>query len=74
MGYNKPTSRRINQVATLISRGLNDKAIATELGLELGTVKIYVRRLYDKLDITSKHNNRAYAALVAERYIGCISS
>jgi len=66
--------RRLNQLATLISRGLSDKEIATELNLGVGTVKTYNRRLYLKLGMNNRHNNRAYSALLIERYLGCISS
>jgi DNA-binding CsgD family transcriptional regulator len=47
-------SRREQDIVELILQGHPTKSIALRLGLTLGTVKNYRRRLYDKLDITTE--------------------
>jgi DNA-binding NarL/FixJ family response regulator len=47
-------TRRRRQVATLICRGLSNRAIAEKLGVTEGTVKIHVHAIYEKLDIHSR--------------------
>lgn len=45
---------RERQTLTLISRGLNNKLIARELGISDGTVKVYVKSLLRKLNLHSR--------------------
>jgi len=47
-------SKREQDIVELILQGHPTKSIAARLGLSLGTVKNYRRRLYDKLDITTE--------------------
>jgi hypothetical protein len=42
------------RVAQLIARGRSDKEIASELGLELSSVRTYVKRLYARLGVRSR--------------------
>jgi DNA-binding NarL/FixJ family response regulator len=44
-------SRREQQIAQLISRGLSNKQIARELGIEATTVKNHVHRILEKLKV-----------------------
>jgi DNA-binding NarL/FixJ family response regulator len=45
----KRLSVRERQVANCVARGLRDKEIATELGIEPGTVKTHLTRIFTKL-------------------------
>ena len=56
------TSREL-QVLGLVMRGSSDKAIASGLGIALGTVKSHVKRLLAKLEA----NSRTEAAAIAQR-------
>jgi two-component system nitrate/nitrite response regulator NarP len=47
-------TRRRRQVATLVSKGLSNRAVAEKLGLTEGTVKIHLHAVYEKLDIHSR--------------------
>lgn len=47
-------TRRERQVASLLLRGLNSEAIATELGIGSGTVKNHRKHLYGKLRLGSQ--------------------
>jgi DNA-binding NarL/FixJ family response regulator len=53
--WSKVLSPREQQIALLISRGLSNKDIARELGLSLGTVKIHVHNIFQKLGEKSRH-------------------
>ena len=44
-------SKREWQIAHLIDRGLSNKQIARELGIEAATVKNHVHNLFDKLKV-----------------------
>ncbi|HEX2783493.1 MAG TPA: response regulator transcription factor [Ilumatobacteraceae bacterium] len=57
-------SAREGEVLALIALGKSNGEIGHELFLSVDTVKTYVRRLYAKLGV----NNRAQAALCAERH------
>jgi two-component system, NarL family, nitrate/nitrite response regulator NarL len=47
----RPLSRRELQIARLIDRGLSNKEIARELGIETATVKNHVHNLCEKLSV-----------------------
>jgi len=47
------------QVAELVARGLSNKAIAWQLKLSEGTVKVYLVHIFDKLQV----NNRVELAI-----------
>lgn len=47
-------TRREEQVAKLASEGLANKAIATQLCLTEGTVKIHLHNIYQKLRISNR--------------------
>ena len=47
-------SNRLRQVATLVCRGLSNRAIAKKLGLTEGTVKVHLHAIYEKLNIHSR--------------------
>jgi DNA-binding CsgD family transcriptional regulator len=48
-------SQRERDVLELLSTGLLYKEIAVELGVSLNTVMTYMRRIYKKLHVTSRH-------------------
>jgi two-component system nitrate/nitrite response regulator NarL len=47
------TDRR-RQVATLVCRGLSNRAIAQKLDVTEGTVKVHLHAIYEKLNIHSR--------------------
>jgi two-component system nitrate/nitrite response regulator NarL len=49
-------SHREREIAILVARGLSNKAIARELGLSGGTVKIHVHRILRKLGARSRYS------------------
>ena len=44
---------RHRQIATLVCRGLSNRAIGQRLGLTEGTVKVHLHAIYEKLNIHS---------------------
>jgi DNA-binding NarL/FixJ family response regulator len=56
----KPLTERERDVAVAVGRGLSNAEIAGELYLSVPTVKAYVSRLFDKLEVT----NRVQIAMV----------
>jgi DNA-binding NarL/FixJ family response regulator len=62
---NRPTmlTHREAEVLTQIAQGMTRNAIGEKLGIRPGTVAGYIKRVYEKLNITS----RAQAALEAKR-------
>ncbi|MGD1933051.1 MAG: LuxR C-terminal-related transcriptional regulator [Candidatus Phaeomarinobacter sp.] len=57
---------RQQQVLALLGRGLSNKEIAIEIGIEAGTVKVYVNAIFKALGV----HNRTQAALVAKQAAG----
>jgi len=55
-------SPRERELLVLLAKGLSYPAIAATLGIGLGTVQGYVKRLYGKLEINSKAEAAALAA------------
>jgi two-component system nitrate/nitrite response regulator NarL len=51
--YPDLTNRRL-QVATLVCRGLSNRAVAQKLDLTEGTVKVHLHAIYEKLNIHSR--------------------
>ena len=47
-------SGRERAVAALVQRGLRNKAIANELGLTEGTVKVHLHKVFEKLGVRSR--------------------
>jgi DNA-binding NarL/FixJ family response regulator len=47
-------TKRRRQVAVLASRGLSNRQIAEKLGLTLGTVKVHLHAIYEKLNIHTR--------------------
>lgn len=47
-------SPREQQILTLLARGYRYKEIAEQLGIALDTVRSHIRRLYEKLQVTSR--------------------
>jgi two-component system nitrate/nitrite response regulator NarL len=54
---------REREIVDLIERGLSNKQIALELGIELSTVKNHVHRIFEKLDV----QRRTEAAALVRR-------
>jgi LuxR family maltose regulon positive regulatory protein len=50
----EPLTERELEILRLISRGLSNREIASELVLTLGTVKWYNRQIYSKLGVHSR--------------------
>ena len=46
-------SPRESEIVLQMTRGCHNASIARHLGLTVGTIKNYKRRLYEKLDVTS---------------------
>jgi DNA-binding NarL/FixJ family response regulator len=53
--WSKILSPRERAVALLICGGLSNKEVARELGLSLGTVKIHVHNIFQKLGVRSRY-------------------
>jgi two-component system nitrate/nitrite response regulator NarL len=47
-------TKRRRQVASLVCRGLSNRAIAEKLGLSEGTVKVHLHAIFEKLDLHSR--------------------
>lgn len=47
-------SERERELSRLVAQGLRNRAIAEELGLSEGTVKVYLNRIFEKLGISSR--------------------
>lgn len=58
---------REREVLSLTSRGLSNKAMASELGLQLPTVKNHLRNIFDKLGVHSRAEAIALALSSADR-------
>ncbi len=56
------TNRR-RQVAALVCQGLSNREIAEKLGLTVGTVKVHLHAMYEKLDI---HNRTELATALTD--------
>jgi len=48
-------TRREGQLIKLVSQGLCNKEIAYALGISVGTVKVYLSRLFDKLEVSDRY-------------------
>jgi DNA-binding NarL/FixJ family response regulator len=53
-GVPERLTRREREVLSLMNRGLSNKAMASELGLQLPTVKNHVRNIFDKMGVHSR--------------------
>jgi DNA-binding NarL/FixJ family response regulator len=53
INFNKMTKREF-ELATLIGLGCPNKEIANRLGIKLGTVKVYMSKLFEKLCVKSR--------------------
>jgi two-component system, NarL family, nitrate/nitrite response regulator NarL len=53
-------------VVRLLARGLSNKAIARDLGVSEGTVKVHLLAAFRVLDV----RNRTAAVLAAQRFLG----
>ncbi|MBX3561053.1 MAG: response regulator transcription factor [Sphingomonas sp.] len=47
-------SRREAAIVDLVAQGLRNREIAAQLGLTEGTVKVYLHRIYEKLEVTNR--------------------
>lgn len=56
-------SRRQNEILGLLARGFLYKEIADQLGISIGTVRVHIRKIYEKLHV----HNRTEAT---RRYLG----
>jgi DNA-binding NarL/FixJ family response regulator len=59
------TGRQMD-VVRLLARGLSNKAIARELGVSEGTVKVHLLAVFRALDV----RNRTAAVIAAQRFLG----
>ncbi|MCT2401051.1 LuxR family transcriptional regulator [Novosphingobium sp. HK4-1] len=50
----RPLSGREREVLDWVARGKSNSVIAEILGISVGTVDTYLRRIYDKLDVTDR--------------------
>jgi DNA-binding NarL/FixJ family response regulator len=63
-------TKREGQLVNLVSRGLSNKEIATNLGISVGTVKVYFSRLFDKLEVSDRYE----LAMLGLRQAGTIGA
>jgi len=56
-------TQRRRQVATLVLRGHSNREIAEKLGLTVGTVKVHLHAMYEKLDV---HSRGEFASAVTQ--------
>ena len=54
--WSQRLTRREQQVARLIVRGLSNKEVARELGLSAGTVKLHVHRIFQKTGVRNRYS------------------
>lgn len=54
--WSQRLTRREQQVALLIVRGLSNKEVARELGLSDGTVKLHVHRIFQKTGVRNRYS------------------
>ena len=47
-------TRRRREVATLVYRGFSNRQIAEKLGVTVGTIKVHLHAIYEKLDIHTR--------------------
>ena len=55
----EPLTPRESEVADLVLRGFGNKVIARNLGLQVGTVKIHLHHIYQKLGVPNRMVLRA---------------
>ena len=48
-------TRREGQLLDLVAQGLSNKELAYALGITVGTVKVYLSRLFDKLEVSDRY-------------------
>jgi len=53
-------TKREGEMVSLLSQGLKNKEIATELGIAEGTVKVYISRLFDKVGVQDRFELALY--------------
>ena len=66
---NKPLTPREKQIVDCLSRGLRNKEIANDLGLSIGTVRVYISRMQDKYG--ARYNRYSFVLLKARDYQRC---
>lgn len=60
-------SDREEELARALADGLSYQECATRMGIAIGTVQDYVKRLYRKLDVSSKKEVRAWVSIYGPR-------
>ena len=60
--HQSPLTNRETRVLKFVGRGFTNRAIANELGLSEGTIKNYVHRILEKLEMNSRLEAAVYAA------------
>jgi DNA-binding NarL/FixJ family response regulator len=63
-------TRREGQLVSLVSKGLSNKELASTLSITVGTVKVYLSRLFDKLEVSDRYE----LALLGLRQGGSVNS
>ena len=59
----KPLTSQQSKIVRLVSKGLSNRAIATQLGLSGHTVKNYLLKIFDKLGISNRVELALYGVL-----------
>jgi two-component system nitrate/nitrite response regulator NarP len=54
-------SKRERAIVGLVSQGMRNRDVASELGITEGTVKVYLHRIYEKLGVTNRTELAIYA-------------
>jgi len=63
-------TRREGQLLSLVSKGLSNKELAYALSITVGTVKVYLSRLFDKLEVSDRYE----LALLGLRQSGSVNA
>ena len=61
MTKNKELSEREREILSLVAGGASNKEIAESLVISINTVKVHLRNIYSKLDISSRSEATLYA-------------
>lgn len=61
-----PLTGRESQITSLVERNLGNREIAAELGIQVGTVKVHLRHIFEKTGIRGRHG-LALSGLRAQR-------